>query len=232
MDVAFTTSCAPAIDADVIDRLRDGAEIARRAAALAPAFGCRRARIQPGHARPRRAPRPPNRPRRSRPTVRSRGGAAEQRRDRASNPPTSVLSPTSRPSSSIQNVFTAPTRSASGVSASHASRIRSLCGTVTLPAARSRRAARRRVRVERRAVDVDRFVAKRNARRAQRGVLERRRERVADGMPEQDQPPGHVASRRSGAALRGDAIERRGESLPRARRRSRDRRRARRRSDR
>jgi hypothetical protein len=55
-------------------------------------------------------------------------------RARAWNPSTSVLSPTSRCSASIQNVFTAPVRVASGVSTSQYVLKAALCGIVTLPA--------------------------------------------------------------------------------------------------
>src|SRR5690606_39663123 len=53
----------------------------------------------------------------------------------AENPATSVLSPTRSPFS-VQKVFTAPTREASGDSLSQRAATLSLCGTVTLPAAR------------------------------------------------------------------------------------------------
>src|SRR2546423_2611200 len=74
------------------------------------------------------------------------GSAPRSARAAVSNPPTSVLSPWSRPASN-QKVFTAPTRAATSVRSSQRSYTENLCGMVTFPAAetflRSRSKGRR-----------------------------------------------------------------------------------------
>ena len=69
--------------------------------------------------------------------MRPRGSPSMVLRTSASKPPTSVLSPTIAPSRSIQNVFTAPTRSAIGDRRAHSATAASLCGIVMFPAALS-----------------------------------------------------------------------------------------------
>ena len=126
---------------------------------------------------------------------------------------------------SRQNVFTAPQRSRQRRSAvAHSAATASLCGIVTLPHAFCR-AQRRQRRGERVGGDVERFVDERDAGGAQCGVLEARRERVRDRMPEQDQASGND-SRCAGDALRGEPVEDAPDSRSRARPRSRGRRRA------
>ena len=87
----------------------------KRDASRASACGCdcRASPRTPATARPPRAPPPPRRRRRGARCVRA-GARPSCCVTSVSKPPTSVLSPTSAPSSSTQNVFTAPTRSASG----------------------------------------------------------------------------------------------------------------------
>ena len=74
-------------------------------------------------------------------TLTAFGRLPSSARTASSKPPTSVLSPCSMPSTDHQ-VFTAPSRRASGVNSSQSAATDSLCGIVTLPAACAATSAR------------------------------------------------------------------------------------------
>ena len=102
--------------------------------------------------------------------------------------PHRCCAPISAPSSSTQKVFTAPTRVGQRRSTSRARATASLCGIVTFPAAPFAREQASSVAGELRRAP------RRGARsvsgrpQCERGVLERRRERMSDGVAEHHQP--------------------------------------------
>ena len=118
--------------------------------------------------------------------------------------------------------------------------MRSLCGMVTLPAARSRRSSRA-TSSKRRRLDVERLVRERDAAAASAALCNRGDNECATGWPSSTSRPGAVPAGwsairltivRAGAALRRRCDRARGGSPPRARPPWRGRRRARRRSGR